>query len=198
MGHRKMASPDSVIVARIHKNLARCDNCGHFLWRIAGDHLESSIDEGIAGWRFFEDDVWRPTTEHRTQRKRAEAQLHDSTLSPAERKEIRYRLRWNRFRRGESHTGVPASRSALEQVSVARNTANKVILDLARLGVLPSAGHSADEDTVMVIAGPKSGVYERKRTRDASELSQRLVDALQLPAKLECPQCEAVNHVTRS
>ena len=198
MGHRHKASPDRIIVAELDKNLARCSSCRHFLWKIAGDALESSIDEGIAGWRYFDDGVWRPTTEHRAQRKRAEARLQDAKLSPLERRELRRRLKWNLFRRGDSHTGAPASRAELEQISVERNTANKLVLDLVRLGILSGTGQSADADTVTVVAGPKSGVYQRKQTRDASDVSPRLVDALQLPAKVECTQCYVVNFITDS
>ena len=195
MGHKRTNSTDKNVLARIDGDLARCEDCGHFLWRISGDHLESSIDDGIAGWRLF-DDIWRPTTEHRAQRKRADALLQDPSLSTVVRREIRNRLQWNRFRRGDSHTGVPASRSQLEQISIQRNTINKVFLDLARLGIWPGTGQTADEDTVMVINGPRSGIYQRKPTRDASDLSPRLVDALQLPAKVECPQCGVVNLIT--
>ncbi len=198
MSRSRQVSLGNLRSAFIDETLARCSNCRHFLWKIAGDHLESSIDDGIAGWRLFEDGVWRPTAEHRAQRKRAEVRLQDPTLTPLERRELRRRLKWNRFRRGDNHTGVPASRDELEQVSLEHNTTSKLVLDLVRLGFLSGTGQSADEDTVMVIAGPKSGVYQRKQIRDASELSPRLVLALQLPAKVECPQCDAVNIITSS
>ena len=198
MAHSKKGSPDSAILAEIDKNLARCSSCRHFLWKIAGDHLESSIDEGIAGWRYFEDGVWRPTAEHRAQRKQAEARLQDPTLSPLERKEIRRRLKWNRFRRGDSHTGVPASRAELEQVSEiatpltssfliwrvwesCQGWVNPQMKTRSWLSLAQNQGSIRENRSVMPVTCPRDSI-----------------EALQLPAKVECPQCDAVNIITSS
>ncbi len=108
---------------------------------------------------------YEPTSYHQRQRQRARMQLYDSDLPGAERSETRDRLKRNQFGQGVSHTGEPASRTELEQLPKEHNTANKILLDLVRLGVMQGGGVSTDEETVTVFDGAESGVFRRKQTR---------------------------------
>jgi hypothetical protein len=194
---QSMNASDVVQLARIDKSIARCSSCDHRLWKICDDHLEELIDEGIKGWRFV-GDVFRPTAYHTNQRQRARSKLNDTNPLGSDRSETRDRLKRNQFGRGINHTGVPATRSDLEQIPVARNTANKILLDLVRWELLPAQGTLADENTVTVFDGIHSGVFVRKHERQASELSPGLSAALRLPAKVECPRCGVVSLIPKA
>jgi hypothetical protein len=180
-------SAESDTDARMDREHACCGSCGQHLWWVDGGKLANLLSE-MGGRRLDAQGVWRPTTEHQNQRKRHEARLQDADLPRIERQVSRRRLAQNYFSRETEHTNDPRK--------PIRTGADRIV-KIPAPGTPPPQSFGITEMPGNP-RGIKAGSHRLKETWTVDQLSSRLADALQLPARVECPRCHRTNRISKA
>lgn len=174
---------DKIIAARMDGDVARCGDCGQWLWRVVDGQLDSRIAFG-AGGRRFTDGAWRPTSHHASAQRRARIDLGDPLL-PADAWHVnRRRLANDMFAQAGSHASSTPGSTERPTFIIQVPTAGASDSGGANLPNVLSGIRPRD------LMGKKPGrTYRMKDAQHVEQVSPELAEALRLPARVQCPRC---------